>query len=92
MRADRARVQPPQLGCNVNLPNWKYLDRANAVKVHSVDLDGNDELRIYTEGNGAYEWLLVIDGNAGTWSDVGYGSIGPALRDGLLDYYGAGVA
>lgn len=84
-------------GTSSTRPAWpgprlslRYTDPAYLTRIHHVDGDGdNDSIDVVgNPDNASYEWV-VRRGDEIKYSDVGYGMSAIALRDALVEYYGA---
>lgn len=72
----------------VRMPRFNFTEARQQVLAIS---GGGWEPDVWVVGdpdNGAYEWVLVKDGQAERHSDFGYGQSSIALRDGLIAVHG----
>lgn len=76
----------------MKLKDIRFKYTGASVELHRV-MVGMDEdvLAVGDPENAAYEWVIVRGGEVLNHSDVAYGSVGCALRDGLNEWYGGAI-
>jgi len=74
----------------VPLLRLKYTPDTHLKVYHRIELDDGVALEVYGDGsNASYEWALLDREGPTKYSDSGYGITFVALRDGLIEYWGA---
>lgn len=57
--------------------------------VASIDCDKSHRVDVVSDEDGSCEWMICANGgDVESHSDRGYGQPGPAMRDGLISYFG----